>query len=129
MGPRMITIVTAQELRVNLGADAKLDSWIDRCIAEIERWFVKPDLLCVMETVGLGGEILDHFDGRTLNPGHAIEGAWFILHEGKHRKDSRLIKLGLPDARLDVGAGLGRGVWRHSVFPRRLRQARAGVLA
>ncbi len=94
MGPRMITIVTAQELRANLGADAKLDSWTDRCIAEIERWFVKPDLLCVMETVGLGGEILDHFDGRTLNPGHAIEGAWFILHEGKHRKDSRLIKLG-----------------------------------
>ncbi len=28
MGPRMITIVTAQELRVNLGADAKLDGWI-----------------------------------------------------------------------------------------------------
>jgi N-acylglucosamine 2-epimerase len=37
---------------------------------------------------------VDHFDGRTLNPGHAIEGAWFILHEGKHRQDSHLIKLG-----------------------------------
>ena len=27
--------------------------------------------------------LIDHFDGRTLNPGHAIEGAWFIMLEGK----------------------------------------------
>jgi N-acylglucosamine 2-epimerase len=94
MGPRMITIVTAQELLANLGEDAKLNGWIDRCIDEIERWFVKSDIQCVMEAVGPDGEIVDHFDGRTLNPGHAIEGAWFILHEGKHRQDSRLIKLG-----------------------------------
>lgn len=94
MAPRMITIVTAQELRANLGEDAKLTGWIDRCISEIECWFVKPDIECVMETVAPDGALLNHFDGRTLNPGHAIEGAWFILHEGKHRKDSRLIKLG-----------------------------------
>lgn len=94
MGPRMITIVTAQELRANLGEDAKLTRWIDRCISEIECWFVKPDIECVMETVAPDGALVNHFDGRTLNPGHAIEGAWFILHEGKHRQDSRLIKLG-----------------------------------
>jgi len=94
MGPRLITLVTAQELRDNLGEDPKLTRWIDRCLEEIERWFVKPDLECVMEIVAPDGSILDHFDGRTLNPGHAIEGAWFILHEGKHRKDSRLVKLG-----------------------------------
>ncbi len=94
MGPRMITIVTAQELRANLGEDAKLTRWIDRCIAEIECWFVKPDIECVMENVAPDGALVNHFDGRTLNPGHAIEGAWFILHEAKHRRDSRLIKLG-----------------------------------
>jgi len=94
LGPRMIALVTAQELRVNLGEDPKWARWIDRCIEEIERWFVKPDLQCVMESVAPDGTILDHFDGRTLNPGHAIEGAWFILHEGRQRNDSRLIKLG-----------------------------------
>ena len=41
----------------------------------------------MMETVGPGGEMLDHFDGRTLNPGHAIEAAWFIMWEGKLRDD------------------------------------------
>jgi N-acylglucosamine 2-epimerase len=94
MGPRMITIVTAQELRANLGEDPALNGWIDRCIDEIQRWFVKPDIRCVMESVGPDGEILDHFDGRMLNPGHAIEGAWFIMHEGKYRNDTGLVRLG-----------------------------------
>ena len=41
------------------------------------------------------GELLDHFDGRLLNPGHAIEGAWFILNEARRRgNDAALIKLG-----------------------------------
>ncbi|MCA9266813.1 MAG: AGE family epimerase/isomerase, partial [Planctomycetales bacterium] len=35
-----------------------------------------------------------HFDGRTLNPGHAIEGAWFIMLEGKLRGDQELIQVG-----------------------------------
>ncbi|MBL9204453.1 MAG: AGE family epimerase/isomerase, partial [Opitutaceae bacterium] len=42
------------------------------------------------------GAVIDHFDGRTLNPGHALECAWFILHEAKHRQhDHRLLRLGL----------------------------------
>jgi N-acylglucosamine 2-epimerase len=81
-------------LRANLGEDPALNGWIDRCIDEIQRWFVKPDIRCVMESVGPDGEILDHFDGRMLNPGHAIEGAWFIMHEGKYRNDTGLVRLG-----------------------------------
>jgi N-acylglucosamine 2-epimerase len=102
LAPLMIAIATAQELRANLGdlefLGASCTEWIDRCIAEIERDFFKPDLGggALMEMVGLKGEVLDHFDGRTLNPGHAIECAWFILHEAKHRgRDPRLLRLGL----------------------------------
>lgn len=94
LAPRMITIVTAQELRHSLGDHPELNLWIDRCIQEIEHFFVKPDLKCVMECVSPDGSVMDHFDGRTLNPGHAIEGAWFILREGEHRADSQLIQLG-----------------------------------
>ena len=94
LAPRMITIVTAQELRANLGPDARLNAWIDRCIDEIRRLFVKPDLRVVMESVAPDGSISDHFDGRTLNPGHAIEGAWFILREGRERSDASLVRLG-----------------------------------
>lgn len=94
IGFPMITIATAQELRSSIGMpDA--DAWIDRSIQLIRQYFVKPEWQCVMETVAADGSILDHFDGRTLNPGHAIEGAWFILAEGKYRQDARLIDLGL----------------------------------
>lgn len=94
LGPRMMTLVTAQELRANLGPDPQLETWIDRCLDEIRRLFVKPDLQCVMETVAPDGTILDHFDGRTLNPGHAIEAAWFILHEARCQDAAGLRELG-----------------------------------
>ncbi len=93
LGFPMITIVTAQELRDSINLP-NAEEWIDRSIETIRRDHLKPDIQCVMETVGSNGEIIDHFDGRTLNPGHAIEGAWFILQEGKLRGDSDLVKTG-----------------------------------
>ena len=94
LAPRLITIATAQELRANLGPDARFTAWIDRCLDDMTRLFLKPDLGAVMETVGLNGQILDHFDGRTLNPGHAIEAAWFVMHEGRVRGDASLVRRG-----------------------------------
>lgn len=89
----MITIATAQELRQSIQlADA--DEWIDRSIEDIRRYHVHEDLQCVVETVGPDGQIINHANGRTLNPGHAIEGAWFILQEGRFRNDAELISLG-----------------------------------
>ena len=94
IGVPMIMMNTAQQLRETIG-DPRCDEWISKWIDEIETFFVKDDIKCVMEQVAPDGSIIDHFDGRTLNPGHAIEGAWFILHEAKHRNnDTRLIKLG-----------------------------------
>lgn len=94
IGSRMGAIVTAQELRANLGPDPALDGWIDRCIDDVRRLFVKPELGVVMETVGPNGEVLDHLDGRMLLPGHAIEVAWFIMHEGKLRGNADYVRLG-----------------------------------
>jgi N-acylglucosamine 2-epimerase len=94
IGTPMIMINTAQQLRENIG-DPRCDEWIDTWITEIETDFVKDDIKCVMEQVAPDGSIIDHIDGRTLNPGHAIEGAWFILHEAKYRNnDPHLIELG-----------------------------------
>ena len=94
IGVPMILLNTAQQLRDTIG-DERCDEWIPQWIAQIEKDFVKDDIRCVMEQVSPEGNIIDHFDGRTLNPGHAIEGAWFILHEARHRQnDPRLIDLG-----------------------------------
>lgn len=98
IGAHMIGIVTAQELRANLGdvpvSGRTCTEWIDFSIAEIERDFLKPEQRVLMETVGPKGEMLDHSDGRLLNPGHGIECAWFMMHEGKLRNDRRLKRLG-----------------------------------
>ena len=54
IGARMIQMVTAQELRRNLG-DESFTVDIDAAIEEIRRDFMKPDIECVMETVALDG--------------------------------------------------------------------------
>jgi N-acylglucosamine 2-epimerase len=94
IGVPMIMINTAQQLRETIG-DPRCDEYIAKWIREIETDFVKHDIKCVMEQVAPDGSIIDHIDGRTLNPGHAMEGAWFILHEAKYRNnDAHLIELG-----------------------------------
>lgn len=94
IGAPMIAINLGQVLRDTIDDPISTDL-IDQSIETIQRYFMKPDLKVVMETVGPNGEIIDHFDGRTLNPGHAIEAAWFILHEAKHRNnDAALIETG-----------------------------------
>ena len=90
----MIAIATAQELRESIGLP-EADEWIDRSIETIRTDHLNEELECVLETVGPKGEFIDHFDGRTLNPGHAMEGAWFIMLEGKLRGDEELVKTGL----------------------------------
>ncbi len=94
IGVPMIMINTAQQLRETIGDD-RCDEWITKWINEIETHFVKDDIKCVMEQVATDGSIIDHIDGRTLTPGHAIEGSWFILHEAKYRNnDKHLVDLG-----------------------------------
>jgi N-acylglucosamine 2-epimerase len=93
LGFSMITIVTAQELRESIDLPGA-NEWIDRSIDEICRFHLKESMQCVMETVSPNGDLIDHFDGRTLNPGHAIEGAWFMMMEGKLRGDDQLIRTG-----------------------------------
>jgi N-acylglucosamine 2-epimerase len=90
----MIAIATAQELRDSIGL-SEANEWIDRSIETIRRDHLNSALQCVLETVGPNGEFVDHFDGRALNPGHAMEGAWFIMLEGKLRGDEELVKTGL----------------------------------
>lgn len=97
---QMMLIVVAQEIRGALGDIAvsgkTCTEWIDQAVDTIERVFYKPGLNVLMEVVAQDGSIIDHFDGRMLNPGHAIECAWFILHEAKHRGgDARMKRLGL----------------------------------
>ena len=94
LGVPMIFLNVAQQLCDSVGDDfaaAKIDGLIERI-----RMFVNDDLGCVMECVAPDGGFIDHVQERTITPGHAIEGAWFILHEARRRGgDRELEALGL----------------------------------
>jgi N-acylglucosamine 2-epimerase len=94
IGSYMIMINMGQMLRESLGDDS-FNATIDIAIEKICSTFLKPELGVVMETVGAQGEIIDHADGRTLNPGHSIEAARFIMEEARLRNDQSLINTGV----------------------------------
>ncbi len=99
LAPLMIGVVTAQELRAALGDEVvrgkSLTDWIAGWIGEIERDFLKREEGALLEVVGLDGEIMDHAEGRTLNPGHALECAWFVMQEGRLQGNASYVQLGL----------------------------------
>lgn len=96
LGARMIMLVTCQELRRYLGDDDGFyTGWINRCIQDLKSLFLHEDIQAVLENVAPDGSVIDHFDERTLNPGHAIEGGWFILNEARMRGgDQELVDIG-----------------------------------
>ena len=93
----MIMINVISELRKALPEKEEyLTAEIDREIGDCRRYFIRPEMRTVLETVGPDGELLlDHFEGRIVNPGHAIEGAWFIMEEGRRRGSEEYIRTGL----------------------------------
>ena len=62
------------------------------CVDAIFRYHVHPELKCILENVGPDGEArLDFTDGRIVNPGHDIEGVWFMLEYARKTGDASLI--------------------------------------
>ncbi len=88
----MIMLATAQVLR-RVDDSPEYDAVIDQAIDEVLGDFVKPEFEVLLENVGPNGEFLDEPAGREVNPGHAIETAWFILEEARHRgNDATLVQ-------------------------------------
>ena len=69
-----------------------LHQTIDTCLHEVLDVFYRPELGLVVEALGKDGELVDSFDGRKLNPGHAIESTWFIMDLGKRLNRPDLIE-------------------------------------
>lgn len=69
-----------------------VESQIDRCVHEVMNIFLNPETNLVSESIAVTGELVDSFEGRLMNPGHAIEAMWFIMDVGKRRNDNSLIQ-------------------------------------
>lgn len=80
----MILINTAARIREAIPA-VELDEQISLSIETLQCYFIHPEFEALLETVGPNGEFIDTIIGRTINPGHCIETAWFLLEEAKYR--------------------------------------------
>lgn len=90
------------------------DARIDALIAELCRLFVKREQRAVLETVRENGEMIDTPEGRTVNPGHSIETATFLLEEAHRSGKHDLMRLGLDI--LDWSIELGRDTRHGGLF-------------
>ena len=69
-----------------------LQKTIDTCIHEVMDVFYRPELGLVVENLTTNNELSDTFEGRLLNPGHAIEAMWFIMDLGERLRKPELIE-------------------------------------
>lgn len=86
----MILCNLSLELEHLLGKE-KVDAFIPSVIHEVMDVFYQPELGLVLENVYEDGTFCDSFEGRLLNPGHAIEAMWFIMDLGKRLNEDDLI--------------------------------------
>lgn len=68
-----------------------LEKTIETCVHEVMEVFYRPELGLIVENVAEDGSLSDSFEGRVLNPGHAIEAMWFIMDLGKRLNRTKLI--------------------------------------
>ncbi len=91
----MILINTAARIREAI-ADPALNEQIDKSLEMIRTLFVHPEYKALLEMVTPDGKLIDTLNGRTINPGHCIETAWFLLEEAKYRNwEPELTKMAL----------------------------------
>jgi len=89
-GLPMILSNLAIELEHILGVE-KVDEFIPSVIHEVMEVFYQPKYGLVVENVLEDGSFSDSFEGRIVNPGHAIEAMWFMMDLGKRTRDEALI--------------------------------------
>ena len=92
----MVLLSSAQVLRRCDPGKAAYYEGVAREIADdLLRIHYQPTLRCVLETVLPDGSHLDNPAGRTINPGHSCENAWFLMNQAQQTKDRGLLEKAL----------------------------------
>ena len=84
--------VTSVMLRVDPERKALYEQRAQACVDDIFAYHVHPELRCVLENVAMDGSArLDYTEGRIVNPGHDIEGVWFLLEHARRTHQPELV--------------------------------------
>ena len=91
--PMIILNVTGVLLRTDPERKALYEERAQQCVDDIFKYHVKPELKCTLENVDVDGTPrLYYTEGRTVNPGHDIEGVWFLLEHAQRTGDKALVQ-------------------------------------
>ena len=91
--PMIYLNVTSVLLRVDPANRALYEARAQACVDEIFKYNYHPELKCILESVGPDGEAcLNYTEGRVVNPGHDIEGVWFLLEHAKRTNQPELVE-------------------------------------
>ncbi len=95
---------------LNLIEEVAGDDWsaytaeVEDCLRRI-RLHVHAETQTVRETVAPDGRLLDGPEGRLLNPGHALEAGWFVLHWAERLGRGDLREMALKMVRWSFARG------------------------
>lgn len=64
----------------------------EEVVHEVMETFYSKEMGVLLENVHQDGSFSDSFEGRLINPGHAIEAMWFIMDLGERSNDKNLIR-------------------------------------
>ena len=104
LSPAMIMLATSQVLRkIN---KEKYNAVATEMVDEILLHLTEYGLL---ENVDLDGNFVNTATGRTMNPGHALEAAWFLMAEGQYQNNDELLKVGRKIIDFSMNAGCKNG--------------------
>jgi N-acylglucosamine 2-epimerase len=90
--PMIYLNVTSVMMHADPEGKALYEQRAQQCVDEIFRYHVHPELHCILENVSEEGEArLYYTDGRVVNPGHDIEGVWFLLEHARRTGNKELV--------------------------------------
>ena len=90
--PMIYLNVTSVLLRTDPENRALYEERAQQCVDDIFRYHVHPELRCVLENVAMDGTArLNYTEGRFVNPGHDIEGVWFLLEHARRTGNRELV--------------------------------------
>lgn len=69
----------------------QVNKTIDTCIETVMVDFYDPSTGLILENIQADGTLSDSFEGRLINPGHAIEAMWFIMELANRNQDQTLM--------------------------------------
>lgn len=86
----MILCNLTTEMAPLLGSE-KVDAVTQAVVKTVMEDFYDSNTGLILENIQIDGSFSHSFEGRLVNPGHAIEAMWFVIQAGLNKKDDALV--------------------------------------